>query len=213
MSTSNTSSKSVGAGLLVALTASLCCITPVLALVSGVGGIAASFSWMEPFRPYLIVLTIGVLGFAWYQKLKPRTAEEIECDCEEDGKPSFWQSRKFLGIVTVFAGLMLAFPSYSYIFYPEAKVQAAGGFATVKIADFNIEGMTCTGCEEHVKFAASQLDGVLEVKSSYESRTAQIKFEASDVTIDELTEAINATGYTVVKTKVSDLEDEDASSE
>lgn len=217
MNTSKASSKSVGAGLLVAFTASLCCITPVLALVSGVGGMAASFSWMEPFRPYLIVLTIGVLGFAWYQKLKPRTAEEIECDCEEDdlsagkaGKPSFWQSRKFLGIVTVFAGLMLAFPSYSYIFYPEAKVQAAGEFATVKIADFNIEGMTCTGCEEHVKFAASQLDGVLEVKSSYESGTAQIKFEASNVTIDELTEAINATGYTVVKSEISDVNDDSA---
>ena len=62
--------KLIGAGLLTAITASLCCITPVLALIAGTSGIASTFSWIEPFRPYLIGLTILVLGFAWYQKLK-----------------------------------------------------------------------------------------------------------------------------------------------
>lgn len=204
---STNSSKSIGAGLLVAFTASLCCITPVLALLSGLGGIAATFSWMEPFRPYLITLTIGVLGFAWYQKLKPRTAEEIQCACEDDVKPSFWQSRKFLGIVTVFASIMLAFPSYSHVFYPDAVVKEAGQFATVQMAKLNIEGMTCTGCEEHVKFASTQLEGVLEANSSWESGTALIKFETAKVTLEDITEAINATGYTVVKSEISDVDD------
>ena len=118
-----------------------------------------------------------------------------------------------MGIITVFASIMLAFPSYSLIFYPDAKVQAASEFATVKIVDFNIEGMTCTGCEEHVKFAATQLKGVLEATSSFESGTAKIKFESSSVTLEEITEAINATGYTVVKTEVSNQVDGDDSSE
>ena len=55
----------LGAGVLTAITASLCCITPVLAIVAGSSGIAASFSWLEPFRPFLIGLTVLVLGFAW----------------------------------------------------------------------------------------------------------------------------------------------------
>ena len=106
--------KLIGAGLLAAITASLCCITPVLALIAGTSGIASTFSWLEPFRPYLIGLTILVLGFAWYQKLKPQ--KEIDCECDTDdlpagkeGKPKFIQSKKFLGIVTVFAIIMLAF--------------------------------------------------------------------------------------------------------
>ncbi|PZX67881.1 hypothetical protein LY54_00620, partial [Salegentibacter mishustinae] len=49
----NESSGLLGAGLLTAAAASLCCITPILALISGSAGIASSFSWMEPFRPYL----------------------------------------------------------------------------------------------------------------------------------------------------------------
>ena len=79
--------KLIGAGLLTAITASLCCITPVLALIAGTSGIASTFSWIEPFRPYLIGLTILVLGFAWYQKLKPQ--KEIDCDCEMDEKTKF----------------------------------------------------------------------------------------------------------------------------
>ena len=59
-----------------ALLSSICCITPVLALIAGTSGLASSFSWLEPFRPYLIGLTILVLGFAWYQKLKAK--KEIE---------------------------------------------------------------------------------------------------------------------------------------
>lgn len=64
--------KIIGAGLLTAIASSLCCITPVLALISGTSGIASTFSWLEPFRPYLIGFTILVLGFAWYQKLKQK---------------------------------------------------------------------------------------------------------------------------------------------
>ena len=73
-----TDKKLIGAGLLTAFAASLCCITPVLALVAGTSGLASSFSWLEPARPYFIGLTILVLGFAWNQMLKPK--KEIDCE-------------------------------------------------------------------------------------------------------------------------------------
>lgn len=125
--------KLIGTGLLTAITASLCCITPVLALIAGTSGIASTFSWIEPFRPYLIGLTTLVLGFAWYHKLIPiaiGTQKEIDCECDTDdlpdgkaGKPKFIQSKTFLGIVTAFAIVMLAFPYYSEIFYPKIEKQ------------------------------------------------------------------------------------------
>ncbi len=112
--------------LLTAITASLCCITPVLALIAGTSGIASTFYWVEPFRPYLIGLTVLILGLAWHQKLKPD--KEIDCECEKDdlpdgkaGKPKFIQSKTFLGIVTAFAIVMLAFPYYSGIFLPKHR--------------------------------------------------------------------------------------------
>ena len=99
------------AGLLTAVAASLCCVTPVLALLGGASGLASSFSWIEPFRPYLIGLTVLAFAFAWYQKLKQQ--KQVDCDCEADNKKSFWQSKSFLGIATVVAALLIAFPYYA----------------------------------------------------------------------------------------------------
>src|SRR5258705_3487774 len=111
-----------GAGVLTAITASLCCITPVLALIAGSGSIASSFSWIEPARPYLIGITIVVLGFAWYRKLRPRATDD--CGCAVDEKPKVLQSKTFLLIVTLFAALMISFPAYAKIFFPKNEQTA-----------------------------------------------------------------------------------------
>ncbi|MCH5684677.1 mercuric transport protein MerTP [Niabella sp. W65] len=115
-----TDNKIIGTGLLTAFAASLCCITPVLALIAGTSGIASTFSWLEPFRPYFIGLTILMLGFAWFQKLKPQ--KQIDCKCEITEKPNFMQTKSFLGIITVMAALLLSFPLYANIFFQRPRV-------------------------------------------------------------------------------------------
>ncbi len=192
--------KLIGAGLLTAITASLCCITPVLALIAGTSGIASTFSWIEPFRPYLIGLTILVLGFAWYQKLKPR--KEIDCKCETDEKPKFIQSKKFLGIVTAFAIVMLAFPYYSGIFYPKTEKQIMiVDKSNISTTTFKISGMTCASCEEHVNHEVNKLNGILDSKASYENGNAIIEFDRTKTNENEIEKAINSTGYKVTDKK------------
>lgn len=89
-----TNAKLLVAGVITALGTSLSCITPLLALAAGVGGAASAFSWLDPFRPYLMGLCLIVLGFAWYQQLKPK--EQVPaCDCEAEGKQPFMQSKVF----------------------------------------------------------------------------------------------------------------------
>ncbi|MCR9152736.1 MAG: mercuric transport protein MerTP [Bacteroidetes bacterium] len=192
--------KLIGAGLLSALTASLCCITPVLALIAGTSGVASTFSWIEPFRPYLIGLTILVLGFAWFQKLKPQ--KEIDCDCETDEKPKFIQSKKFLGIVTVFAIAMLAFPYYSGIFYSKKdKEIVLVEKSDVKTTEFKISGMTCASCEEHVNHEVNKLNGIVNSKASYENGNAIVVFDKTKIDETEIEKAINSTGYKVTDKK------------
>ncbi len=186
--------------ILTAVGASLCCITPVLALISGASGIAATFSWLEPLRPYLIGITILVLGFAWYQKLKPKN--EIDCDCETDEKPKFIQSKIFLGLVTGFAIVMLAFPYYGSAFYPETEKEIIiVDRANIQKINIGIDGLTCTSCEEHVNHSVNQLNGILNINSSFEKGNAIIEFDKSITTTGEIEIAINSTGYTVTGIK------------
>jgi copper chaperone CopZ len=192
--------KLIGAGLLTAITASLCCITPVLALIAGTSVITSTFSWIEPFRPYLIGLTILVLGFSWYQKLKPQ--KEIDCECETDEKPKFIQSRKFLGIVTVFVIVILAFPYYSGIFYPNTEKQIIlVDKSDIKTTEFKISGMTCASCEEHVNYEVNKLNGIVNSTVSYENGNAIVEFEKTKTNETEIEKAINSTGYQVTDKK------------
>jgi len=192
--------KLIGAGLLTAVTASLCCITPVLALIAGTSGIASTFTWIEPFRPYLIGLTILVLGFAWYQKLKHK--KEIDCECDTDEKPKFLQKKTFLGIVTAFAIIMLAFPYYSGIFYPNTGKQIiVVDKSDISTTEFKISGMTCANCEEHISHEVNKLNGIVNSKASYENGNAIIEFDRTKTNETEIEKAINSTAYRVTDKK------------
>ena len=205
----NTKKKSgvFGAIMLSSILASLCCITPVFSLLAGTAGIASTFSWLEPYRPYLIGVTFLVLGFAWYQKLKPKTAEEIACACEEDEKPSFWQSKLSLGIVSVFALLMLAFPYYGQQVYPKVDKQVMiVSPQNIQEIKFNVQGMTCSSCEEHLNHAVNKLPGILYVSANHSNETANVKYDISKTNKKDITDAINGTGYKVTGSNLIMLE-------
>jgi len=200
-------------GVFAATASALCCITPVIAMLGGVSGIAATFAWVEPFRPYLIGITVLALGFAWYQKLKPQS--EIDCACDDD-KPSFLQGKTFLALITVFAVLMLTFPSYSSIFFraetkkpelPNTEQTNNQAVTSPENKDeyanvvFVVDGMTCTSCEHHIKSEVSKLEGVSEIKASYKDGKAFVKFDQQKTTVEQIRKAIDSTGYTVKESK------------
>ena len=195
-----TSNRTAFAGLFSAIVASLCCIAPVLALLSGTTGIASTFSWVEPYRPILIGITVLILGFAWYEKLKPRT-QDIDCACDDD-KPKFIQSKKFLFSVSIFAGIMLAFPYYSHIFYSNSNAEKQVVYVSesnVSEVNYSIQGMTCAGCEAHIENEVNKLEGILEVDANYETSKAFVKFDKSKVTANEIVGAIGKTGYKIIE--------------
>ena len=190
--------KLVGTTIITAIAASLCCITPVLALIVGTSGIASTFSWIEPFRPYLIALTILILAVAWHQKLKSKK-QENDCECEDE-KPKLINSKKFLLLVTLFAGLMLAFPYYTQIFYPNTNKEVVYvSESDINKVEYSIKGMTCTGCEVHIESEVNKLDGIIEVKANHEKRNTIVKFDKTKVSNKEIEDAVGKTGYKIIE--------------
>lgn len=189
----------IGTGVLSAIAASLCCITPIIALMAGTTSAVSTFAWLAPARPYFIGLTIGVLSLAWFIKLR-RPVVADECGCEPAKEP-FLQSKKFLFIITLFAILMLSFPLISKSILSNASGTInSSAHPNTSHAEFTIQGMTCDDCELHVSHAVSKLKGIHSVIVSYDSARAVVQFDSTQVRIPEIKTAINSTGYKVVNT-------------
>ena len=108
--------KKILATIVATIAASLCCITPVLAVLAGTSSLASSFSWMEPYHDYFVGLTVLVLLYAWWDKLRVKK-QDIDCACDDEEKTGFFSSKKFLAIVTVFAAVMLTFPQWGFKYF------------------------------------------------------------------------------------------------
>jgi len=178
-----------------ALSASMCCITPVLAIAAGTTGVASSFHWIEPLRPYFVSVSVLVLGFAWFQSFNAKKKDD--CGCETPERKSFLQSRTFLSIVTIVSFLLITFPSYSKILFKNTESQNAQQQNKNKKIELTVSGMTCSSCELHIESEVKKLPGVSFVKASYEKGSTTVEFDEQKVAPDKIIAAINGTGYKV----------------
>lgn len=198
----NKSAKVVLLALVTGIGASLCCIAPVLALIGGVTGIGSTFSFMEPFRPYLTGLTLLLLGLAWYQYWRnQKKAKEgsSQCACEDQESQSGFRfsSFPFLFIITLLALGALSFPwVIGKIGSSSATAQTLAQTVPTATYQFKIKGMTCTGCEAHIQNAVGKLKGVVSVKASYKKREAIVTMDTTKVKPNQVIEAIESAGYT-----------------
>jgi copper chaperone CopZ len=63
--------------------------------------------------------------------------------------------------------------------------------------DLKVEGMTCTGCESTINSGVSEIAGVVEVKSSHTDGVTIVKYDSTQVNIDQISQVISGKGYIV----------------
>jgi mercuric ion transport protein len=186
----------LGSGLLLAVTSSLCCIVPVLAIIGGAGGTVAAFSWAAPLRPYLLAATVLVLGFAFYRAYKP----ERKDDCGFAEKKNVLQSKTFLWVVAVLSVVLSAFPYCAGVFEKKIAQPIAANDSDMQQAVIHIRGMGCADCEGLVNNALLQKKGVRKVNTSYAKGEAIVKFDPTQISLPQLAATIEKeTGYQVIR--------------
>ena len=60
-----------------------------------------------------------------------------------------------------------------------------------------VTGMTCGGCENAVRRALSQLDGVSDVTASHADNAVTLRYDPARIDRDQITRKIAAVGYRV----------------
>ena len=87
-----------------------------------------------------------------------------------------------------------------------SEQEAAADNTTAAAADWvevvlDVDGMTCTGCENAIKAGVENLDGIASVESSFEEGWTKVKYDANQTSMEQIEGKITETGYTVVGEK------------
>ena len=67
-----------------------------------------------------------------------------------------------------------------------------------EIKTLNVEGMSCSHCENAVKKSVGALSGVSNVAVDLKGKQVTVEFESGKVTVEAIKEAIEDQGYDVV---------------
>ncbi len=73
--------------------------------------------------------------------------------------------------------------------------QTTADEADTVTSTFEVEGMTCGGCESGVKLKVKRLEGVTRVDASYKEGTATVTYKPKEVTPEKIVAAIEELGY------------------
>lgn len=101
--------------LLAVITASLCCVVPLLLVMLGVGGAwVSTLSQFEPLRAIFIAITLLMLFLAWRKLYQPANCvpDNVCADLrfQRGQRVVFW-------LVSAFVLVLLAFPWFAPLFY------------------------------------------------------------------------------------------------
>ena len=132
---------SISGAVLAAITASVCCVGPLLLLGLGVSGAwVSTLTVLEPIRPLFSVLALGFLGFAFYRVYR-RPAAQACADGSECARAGSQRSKVTLWGVTVAVLGLLAFPyAAPHLFASAAPEEATSESTQVVLV---VENMHC----------------------------------------------------------------------
>ncbi|WP_419168266.1 mercuric transporter MerT family protein [Halobacteriovorax sp.] len=99
-------------GMIASITAASCCIGPVLFALLGFSS-AGLLTKMEPYRPYLTILTLVLLGLSFYFTYRKKATEKCDPD-SYCASPQAERWNKFvLWSVAILTLVFLTFPYWS----------------------------------------------------------------------------------------------------
>lgn len=187
----------LGGSVVAAIGASLCCILPVVAAVSGAGVLAAGAAF-ERWRPWLLGVT-GVLlagGFLLAYR-DHRKACERGSLCAT--RPmSRWNILALAAVALLVIGLA-AFPYYSgtvaqTVIRHGGQTVTAGPAALVTAA-FRIPDMDCPACAVSLSAGFRRLPGVADAKVDYGTRRAVVTYDPAVQSPAALEKVVTEAGF------------------
>lgn len=185
--------KAKGLGILSALTASVCCLGPLVLILIGLGGLGFG-AIIGKYHWYFIAGAGVLLGFSWKSYFSEKKACEAK-QCTMEGK------KMTRNILLLASAAVLTFVGLNVYTYAKStaleSTMKSGAQMTIPV-----KGMVCMTCEITVKSAVKKLTGIHEVKASAKDQVVRVSYDPAKTSLDEIISAINGTGFKAERPKI-----------
>ncbi|MBI1869935.1 MAG: heavy-metal-associated domain-containing protein [Chlamydiae bacterium] len=181
-----------GLGFLSALTASVCCLGPLVMILLGLGGLGIG-SILGRYHWFFITAAAGLLALAWAKYFKEKKSCESE-QCEMGRK------RMTRNILILASAVVLTFAGFNIYTYARGKPVRNLSQADTRVS-IPVKGMSCFTCEIAIQQAVKKLPGIRNVKASASDGIVLVSYDTEKTSLDEVINAINETGYKAEKLK------------
>ncbi len=178
-------------GLLSALFASVCCVTPLILVLLGLGSLGIG-AVLGRFHWWFLGAAFVLLTVAWRRYFQERRRCATEHCQMASGTPTRWTLLVASLVVTAFAGLNV------YTFASQRQQTASipdSPFGTATEVVIPVAGMTCLTCELTVESSLKRLPGVASADANVAQQRVTVQYDPVQVTVEQLMAAINQTGY------------------
>lgn len=181
--------KAKNIGIFSAIFASICCVGPLILVLVGLGGLGIGVV-IGKYHWWFLGIGVLLISIAWsYYFKEKRTCDLKACQME---------NKRITQIILTFATLIIIFfigvNLYTY-FGKSLNITKTATIANTETIVIPVEGMTCLTCEITVTQALRKVEGVISASASAKGKNAKVVYNPNKTNINQLTEAINKTGY------------------
>lgn len=189
-----------------AIAASACCILPLILGAASAGTIGLGAT-LAPYRPYLMGLTLLLLGAGFWFTYRPAKASGDTADCCAATKADCCSTAKALRMkqlskAVLWAVAVFTLGTMAYPWIAEFRARASATSAPVaatsskaQTALFTIPSMDCPACAVNIADALKKTPGVYDAKVDFDTKQATVRYNPGQVNITKLREVIDRTGF------------------
>lgn len=180
-------------GVKAGLISSLCCITPLVLILLGIGSVSAALS-ITQYRPYFIAASLIFLaGALWYQ-FKRRCSDGT---CSVDRKS---YALTAVGVyLIIFAVLLYAVvPAVSSYALQRNTNTAAVNTADIKTVHLQISGITCPSCADIIEDTLMQTPGIIDARVALDG-SGVVRYDSSMIGKEDVPSLVPEPYVAVIK--------------
>jgi mercuric ion transport protein len=187
----------LGGSVLSAITASLCCIGPLVAVIVGASSFAAAGLFAQ-WRPLFLVITALMLAMAWYLTYRHPEADHCWTEGCPENPVAKW-NKIILWLATAFVLAIAAFPTYSgeaaRLLVPAGASNSGSDQEKIATLQVNIPSMDCGSCAAGIEAKLNKQDGVQAAQVDFATKAAVIHFDPGKLSPERVTALIHEMGF------------------